>query len=148
MAVSALSTSLKGADSYSTKWHQKRIHRKLDDRDDVLDEGIQILESHDPSVLPLISSITGLNGSKAATVSAVSIAVGGAGCDSDSTITLVVGAASIALDTPGTNTVDVAAAGVTALDTLVNSATAGDILPIYLRVDGVLCPVVTLSVIA
>jgi len=148
MAVSATAKSLINADSYSTKWHQKRIHRKLDDRDDVLDEALQIIESHDTSALPLISSISGLNGSKAATVSSVAIAVGGAGCTSASTITLVVGSASIALDPPGTNTVAVAAGGVTALDTLFNSAAVGDILPIYLRVDGVLCPVVTLSVIA
>lgn len=148
MAVSATAKSLINADSYSTKWHQKRIHRKLDDRDDVLDEALQIIESHDTSALPLISSISGLNGSQAATVSAVSFAVGGAGCTSTSTITLVVGSTSIALDTPGTNTVAVAAAGVTALDTLVDAASVGDIVPIYLRVDGVLCPVVTLSVIA
>lgn len=148
MAVSALSSALKGASSYATKWHTKRIHRKLDDRDDVLDEALQIIESHDTSALPLISAITGLSGSKAATITAVTFGIGGAGCTSASTITLVVGSSSIALDTPGSNTVAVAAAGITALNTLIDDAgtTVGTLLPIYLRVDGVLCPVVTLLV--
>ena len=150
MAVSATAKSLINADSYSTKWHQKRIHRKLDDRDDVLDEALQILESHDTSALPLITKVEGLVGSKASTITAVTFTVGGASCDADSTITLTVGGVTIGLDTPGTGTVAVSAAGITALNTFVDDpSTAVDtMVPVYLRVDGVLCPVISLYIMS
>ena len=143
MAVSATAKSLVNADSYSTKWHQKRIHRKLDDRDDVLDEALQILESHDASALPFITSATGIDLASTGNASGptVAFAIGGAGCTAASSATLVVGSTSVDV-TAGTNevTVDVDAD----FQAVMNAGSAGDILPLYLRVDDVLCPVLTL----
>ncbi len=150
MAVSATSKALLGAAGYSTKWHQKRIHRKLDDRDDVMDEALEIIESYDPTVLPLIEKIVGISGSKGATMGGVTFHIGGVGCTSASTITLAVGGTSIALDTPGADTVAVSSAGLTALNALIDAGTTttGSILAVYLRVDNVLCPPFTFTVVS
>ena len=142
MAVSATAKSLINADSYSTKWHQKRIHRKLDDRDDVLDEALQILESHDASALPFISSATGIDLASSTNASAsVTFVIGGAGCTAASSATLVVGATSVDV-TAGTNEVTVDTDG--DFQAVMNAGSAGNILPVYLRVDDVLCPALTL----
>lgn len=144
MAVSATAKSLINADSYSTKWHQKRIHRKLDDRDDVLDEALQILESHDTSALPRITSITGFSTSTGSGgTSSGTLTVGGAGCSATSTVTLTIGATAVDV-TAGDNevTVDTDAD----VDAVMAAATAGDFLPVYLVVDGVLCPPMSLLV--
>lgn len=145
MAVSATAKSLINASSYSNKWHQKRIHRKLDDRDDVLDEALQILESHDTTALPVISSATGIDSSATGNAStSVTFAIGGAGCTATSSATLVVGATSVDV-TAGTNEVTVDTDG--DFQAVMNAGSAGDILPVYLRVDDVLCPVITLLLI-
>ena len=148
MAVSATAKSLINADSYSTKWHQKRIHRKLDDRDDVLDEALQILESHDASALPRITSITGFSTSNGSggTASA-SLAVGGAGCTASSTVSLTIGATTIANISAGTNSVTITTTtGDAEVDAVMAAASVGDFLPVYLVVDGVLCPPLSLLV--
>lgn len=141
MAVSATAKSLINADSYSTKWHQKRIHRKLDDRDDVLDEALQIIESHDAAALPFISSATGIDLASSSNASVPVFAIGGAGCTAASSATLVVGSTSVDV-TAGTNEVTVDTAG--DFQAVMNAGSAGDILPLYLRVDDVLCPAITL----
>ena len=149
MAVSATAKSLINSDSYSNKWHQKRIHRKLDDRDDVLDEALQILESHDASALPRIVSITGFATSTGGGSSAAVITVGGAGCTATSTVSLTIGATTIANITAGTNTVTADnTAGEVEVDAVMAAASAGDFLPVYLVVDSVLCPVMSLLVTA
>lgn len=150
MAVSATSVALQGAANFSTKWNTKRIHRKLDDRDDVLDEALQLLEEHDTSVFPVVTKIAGLDlsiGSAAA--SAVQFTIGGAGCTATSTVTLTVGAATIAA-TPGTNVVDVDAGplGIVALNAVVSGGAVSDLVPVYLRIDGVLCPTLTFALLA
>jgi hypothetical protein len=148
MAVSATAKSLINADSYSTKWHQKRIHRKLDDRDDVLDEALQIIESHDASALPRMTGMTGFGLSQASPgSSSATLTVGGAGCTAASTVTLVLGATSIDV-TAGVNEVTVDTDG--DVDTVIAATTAGgkDVVPVYLTVDGVLCPVITLITLA
>jgi len=141
MAVSATAKSLINADSYSTKWHQKRIHRKLDDRDDVLDEALQILESHDASALPFISSATGIDLSSSGNSSTPVFAIGGAGCSASSSATLVVGSTSVDV-TAGNNEVTVDTA--TDFRAVMDAGSPGNILPVYLRVDDVLCPALTL----
>jgi hypothetical protein len=144
MAVSASSTALKSAAGYSNKWHQKRIHRKLDDRDDVLDEALQLIEEHDTSVFPVVTAITGFSTSKGSGgTSSGALSVGGAGCTASSTVTLTIGATDVDV-TPGTNTVAVDTDA--DVDAVMAAATVGDHLPVYLRVDGVLCPVLTLKV--
>lgn len=151
MAVSATAKSLTNADSYSTKWHTKRIHRKLDDRDDVLDEALQIIESHDTAALPYISGFSGaLNYNSVSQTSGtalLTIAIAGSGCTATSTVTCILGTESIAPASinPGTNSVQVTMPdmgdwGTTPAD--------GDLVPVYLRIDGVLCPVITFECIA
>jgi hypothetical protein len=150
MAVSATAKSLINSDSYSTKWHQKRIHRKLDDRDDVLDEALQIIEEHDPSAFPHISNVacnvasgsTGYNDiSETGGTFILTFTVGGAGCTAASTITCVVGSQAATLVTPGANTV---ACTIPDMADWAVSPAADTLVPVYLRVDGVLCPVMTL----
>lgn len=142
MAVSATAKSLLNADSYSTKWHQKRIHRKLDDRDDVLDEALQIIESHDASALPRITGIANLSlASSSNSSTSVSFTIGGAGCTATSTATLVMGATTVAVSC-GTNAVTPDADA--DVEAVMDAGSTGTILPVYLTVDGVLCPVLTL----
>lgn len=142
MAVSATAKSLINADSYSTKWHQKRIHRLLDDRDDVLDEALQILESHDASALPRITGITGLSLASSTNASAdVTFSIGGSGCEATDTVTLVIGSTTLAV-TVAANSVEITTDG--DITTLLDAGSAGTILPVYLTVAGVLCPVITL----
>jgi hypothetical protein len=137
--------SIRGATNFSTKWHTKRIHRKLDDRDDVLAEAFQILEEHDTAVFPVISSIVGFSASQAGSTTGGTINVNGAGCDASSTVSLVIGGTSIAV-TAGANVVTVDVDG--DVDAVIAAAAVGAILPVYLRVDGVLCPTVSLIVTA
>lgn len=154
MAVSATAKSLLNADSYSTKWHQKRIHRKLDDRDDVLDEALQIIESHDASALPLIATMLPSQATAtwtsvgSTTTFTLTFAIGGAGCTADSVITCVIGAETMAgaKVVAGANEVVVTVTG--GLDGFTATPTALMIVPIYLRVDGVLCPVLTFDALA
>ena len=142
MAVSATSKALLGAAGYSTKWHQKRIHRKLDDRDDVLDEALQIIESHDASALPRITGIASLSlASSTNSSTGVSFTIGGAGCTAASTATLVMGATTVAVSC-GTNVVTPDADA--DVEAVMDAGSTGTILPVYLTVDGVLCPVLTL----
>lgn len=146
MAVSATAKSLINADSYSTKWHQKRIHRKLDDRDDVLDEALQIIESHDTAALPYISAFSGATDydsvSQTGGTALLTIAIAGAGCTAASTVTCIVGTESIGSGSiaPGTNEVQVTIPDMGDWGT---TPAAGDLVPVYLRIDGVLCPVIT-----
>jgi hypothetical protein len=154
MAVSATSKALLGAAGYSTKWHQKRIHRKLDDRDDVVDEALQLIEEHDATVFPVIKEI--LPSQAIATYSSVgstttftlTFSIGGTGCTATSAVTCVIGGESLAAGkvVPGTNSVVVTItdglAGFTA------TPTALSLVPIYLRIDNVLCPVLCFQAIA
>lgn len=142
MAVSATAKSLINADSYSNKWHQKRIHRKLDDRDDVLDEALQIIESHDASALPRITAIANLSlASTSNSSTGCAFTIGGAGCAAASTATLVIGSTAVDV-TCGTNSVepDLDAD----VEAVMDAGSTGTILPVYLTVDGVLCPIITL----
>ena len=154
MAVSATAKSLINADSYSTKWHTKRIHRKLDDRDDVLDEALQIIESHDTGALPFVQTMlpsvapatwTSVGSSASFTLT---FAIGGAGCTSASTVTCVIGEETIAggsvVPTADTVTVTISAG----LDGFSATPTANMVVPIYLRIDGVLCPVIAFTALA
>jgi len=154
MAVSATSTALKKAASYATKWHTKRIHRKLDDRDDVLDEAFQLLEEHDTSAFPFIKTI--LPSVAIATAYSVgsttsfdlTFAIGGAGCAASDTATCVIGGESIAAGkiVEGTNQVVVTITG--GLAGFTATPTALSMVPIYLRINNVLCPVLSFQSIA
>ena len=152
MAVSATSKALLGAAGYSTKWHQKRIHRKLDDRDDVIDEALEIIEDFDTSVYPYISAIVGLAGREytfnASGAIGFEVHVAGKGLAATDTVTAVLGGV-----TAGTVTIDVSASKVTlsfaggAAAFTYNGGTsaAGDIVPLYVRVNNVLLPTINIT---
>jgi hypothetical protein len=151
MAVSATSAALQGASSYSTKWHQKRIHRKLDDRDDVIDEALEIIEDFDTAIYPYIAKITGATNynsvGQTGGEAALTIEIGGKGCTSADTITVVFGTESIAADkinksVANTLTVTISDMGDWGSGDV---PTAGDSVPLYIRINNVLLPVVSVT---
>jgi len=52
-----MSKSIEAVPTYSTRWHQQRINRRLDDRDNVIKEAMELLENHDATVMPAISAM-------------------------------------------------------------------------------------------
>ena len=152
MAVSAISSALQGAASYSTKWHQKRIHRKLDDRDDVLDEALEIIEDFDVSVYPYIVAIEGFTGGELAASGSgaigLNVHVAGKPLAATDTITAVLGGVSGTVTYVSATEVSVSFAGGAQAFTYNGGATnaaAGDIVPLYVRVNSVLLPTVNVT---
>jgi|SaaInlStandDraft_3_1057020.scaffolds.fasta_scaffold04064_2 hypothetical protein len=155
MSVSApTSAAVAAVPDVGDKWHRKRVMSKLDDRDSVLEEGIQLVEEWDAAVYPFISNLTPPEAPGATKYNDVAatgsdfdlvFAIGGAGCTASSTVTCTVGSESIGSGsiTPGTNTITVTVPDMADWTT---SPAANDIVSIYLRIDNVLCPVVSLPV--
>ena len=150
MAVSAISKALLNAGSYSTKWHQKRIHRKLDDRDDVLDEALEIIEDFDTAVYPYIVAVEGLVGGELGSSGTgdivIRVHVAGKALAATDTITAVLGGVSGTVTYVSATEVTVTFAGGAAAFTY-NGGTiqAGDIVPLYVRVNSVLLPTINIT---
>jgi hypothetical protein len=125
------------------QWHQKRVNRKLDGRDQVLEEAIQLLEERDSAVYPVITAVRGFNPSKGAAGTDVVVLLSGL-CTASSTVTCSIGATAIPTPAAGTNQVTLPAAEV---DAAVDAATLGDLLTITLRVDNMFCPSVILPAV-
>lgn len=153
MPVSApTSAAVAAVSDVGEKWHRKRVMSKLDDRDSVLEEAIQLVEEFDVAVYPVISNIAPSIAAGSGGYNDVSetggdfdlvFTIGGAGCSASSVVSCVVGSEAIDSGsiTPGTNTVTVTVPDMADWTT---SPTAGDLVPVYLRIDNVLCPVVSL----
>ena len=153
MPVSApTSVAVAAVSDVGDKWHRKRVMSKLDDRDSVLEEAIQLVEEFDVAVFPHISNLApsiaaGTEGyndvSETGGEFDLVFTIGGAGCTASSVVTCVVGSESIAADdiVPGTNTVTVTVPDMADWTT---TPAANALVPIYLRIDNVLCPVMTL----
>jgi hypothetical protein len=146
MAVSATAKSLLNAAGYSNKWHTKRIHRKLDDRDDVIDEALQLLEEKDTSVFTYISSIAGWDATaqSRASATAITLVITTAGPTiAATTITAILGGESGAITIDSATQMTIVFTGGLAGFGVVPAV--DDLLPLYIRVDNVLLPVVNLA---
>lgn len=124
------------------QWHQKRVNRKLDDRDQVLEEAIQLVEEWDSSVYPVIDTVSGFDPSIAAS-SAVTIGVGGAGCAADDTVVVTLGGETVA-NTPGADSITLAGA---AVQTAITAVGAGPQPVLLVRINNVMCPPVLLAAV-
>lgn len=146
MAVSATAKSLLNASNYSTKWHQKRIHRKLDDRDDVIDEALQIVEEYDTAVYPSIVRVSGWDGTaqSAASATAITLVVTVSGASiTGTTITSVLGGEAGVVTIGSATQMTIVWAG--GLAGFAATPAPDDLLALYIRVDNVLLPAPTLA---
>ena len=77
----ATSKTLQGATSYDSRWHTQRINRRLDDRDNLVAEALQLVEQWDTTSLPTIVGLSGVDPSVGAGggSTGVTLTVGGAG---------------------------------------------------------------------
>jgi hypothetical protein len=128
------------------QWHQKRVSRKLDDRDQVLEEAIQLVEEYDTAVYPYIVKFSGWDAaaqSVTGTSSIVLVLTFAGTSITGATITATLGGESgsvaIGSGTQATITWAGGLAGFTAVPT------AGDVLMLYVRVNDVLVPVPALA---
>jgi len=123
------------------RWHQKRIHRRLDDRDAVLDAALETVENWDPAVFPVITKVAGFDPSKASSDDTMTVSIGGADFSAGSSITAVLGTTSLTVTkNVGAQTLDL-----TGVNAVVDAATVGDQLMLLVRIDNVLCPPVTMT---
>jgi len=147
MPSAPTSKAVLAAPSSPSRWHQKRLHRRLDDRDSVLEAAIQLVEEWDPAVFPSISKVAGFVYNKSGGASDVVISIVGADFTADSLITVTLGGTSV------TPTKDVGAQTITLPGAAVNAITdsasnpIGTQLMLMVRIDGVLCPPVAMTVL-
>lgn len=126
------------------QWHRKRVSRKLDDRDQVLEEAIQLVEEWPAATYPYVKSMslaTSAGGVQAP--GTIVIAGDGVATATASDITVSVNGADLTISsyTDSTGTIAVSDWDQTALS-------AGVTVVFYVRVDNVLCPPVSLTVVA
>ena len=133
--------------SVGDKWHLKRLHRRLDNRDEVLEAALQLIEEWDPAVFPAISKIVGFAYNKSASASDVVLSVVGADFTAGSAITVTLGGTEV------TPTRNVGAQTLTLPGAAVNTITddaanpIGTQLMLMVRIDNVLLPPVAMTVI-
>lgn len=130
------------------QWHRKRVSRKLDDRDQVLEEAIQLVEEYDTAVYPYIVKFSGWDATAQSVGSPgtgdIVLVLTFAGTSiTGATITATLGgeSGSVVIDSGTQATITWAGglAGFTAVPT------AGDVLMLYVRVNDVLVPVPALA---
>jgi hypothetical protein len=130
------------------RWHQKRIHRRLDDRDTVLDAALETVENWDSAVFPAVTKVTGFAYNKASGASNVDVFVTGAAFTDDSVVQVTLGGTAIT-----GLTLNVAQQRITLPGAQVNTITDDALNPIgtqlmlMVRIDGVLCPPVAMTVL-
>jgi len=123
------------------RWHQKRIHRRLDDRDAVLDAALESVENWDSAVFPVITKVAGFDPSQASTDDSITVSIGGVDFVAGSTITAVLGSTSLTV----VKNVGAQTLALTGVNAVVDAASVGDQLMLMVRIDNVLCPPVTLT---
>jgi hypothetical protein len=141
MPSAPTSKAVLGVPSVSDKWHLKRLHRRLDNRDEVLEAALQLIEEWDGGVFPVITRVAGFDPSKLSTDNDMVVSIGGADFTAGSTVTAVLGTTEL------TVTRDVVAQTLTlvGVNPIVDGAALGDQLVLMIRIDNVLCPPVTLA---
>jgi len=146
MPATPTSKAVLAAPNVTSQWHLKRLHRRLDDRDSVLETALQLIEEWDSAVFPAISKVSGFQPDLSEAASNVVVAIGGAGCASTDTITVTLGGTAVpdADIIKGTNLVTLVGARV---KTILTALAAGAAPVLAIRINNVLCPPVLLPVI-
>lgn len=128
------------------KWHRKRVNRKLDDRDSVLEEAIQLVEEYDVAVYPYVVKVAGWDAtaqSRASAADVVLVLTCAGPALTGATITALLGGESgtVVIDTATQMTITWAGglAGFSSVPAV------DDLLMLYVRVDDVLVPVPSLA---
>jgi hypothetical protein len=143
MPATPTSKAVLAAPNVTSQWHLKRLHRRLDDRDSVLETALQLIEEWDAAVFPVIAKVAGFEPSKAATSGNVTVSISGADFTADSVVTATLGTTALTVTkNAGAQTLTLAGAGI---ETAVNAASPGDQLVLLVRIDNVLCPPVALT---
>lgn len=135
------SKAVLGVPSVSDKWHLKRLHRRLDNRDEVLEAALQLIEEWDGGVFPVITKVAGFDPSKASSDDDMVVSIGGADFTAGSTVTAVLGTTELTV----TKNVGAQTLTLAGVDAIVNAATIGDQLMLMVRIDNVLCPPVAMT---
>lgn len=146
MPAAPTSKAVLAVPSVGERWHQKRLHRRLDDRDSVLESSIQLVEEWDSAVFPIIARVSGFQPDLSEAASNVVVAIGGSGCVSTDTITATLGGTTVPAGdiTKGTNSITLTGARV---KTILTALAAGAAPVLAIRINNVLCPPVLLPVI-
>lgn len=141
MPFAPTSKAVLAVPSVGDKWHLKRLHRRLDNRDEVLESALQLIEEWAPGAFPVITKVAGFDPSQTTADDSITVSIGGVDFSASSPITAVLG------DTSLTVTKDVGAQTLTltkVADALA-AASVGDQLMLMVRIDNVLCPPVTMT---
>jgi hypothetical protein len=131
------SKAVQAVPSVAQLWERKRLHRRLDGRDAVLEKALQIIEEWDPAVFPHISRISGYEPSIGGTPANLIATIGGSGCVAGDTVVASLGGQSLTASVTTANVVTITAASV--LDAI-TAITAGKSPVLVIRVNNVLCP--------
>lgn len=143
MPVSApTSVAVAAVSDVGDKWHRKRVMSKLDDRDSVLEEAIQLVEEWDVAAFPTIDQVDGFDPSIGGGAD-VTLTIGGSGCVAADTVTVILGGETVA-NTPGTNSIVLANAAVV---TAITAIGAGPQPALVVRINNVMCPPVLLAAV-
>jgi hypothetical protein len=140
MPSAPTSKAVLGVPSVEDKWHIKRLHRRLDNRDEVLEAALQLIEEWGGEVFPVITRVAGFNSTKGSLDDSITVSIGGADFTADSTVTAVLGTADLTV----TKNVGAQTLALTGVSDVVEEATLGDQLMLMVRIDNVLCPPVTM----
>jgi hypothetical protein len=126
--------------SVGDKWHLKRLHRRLDNRDEVLEAALQLIEEWAPDAFPVITKVAGFNPSKTTADDSITVSIGGVDFSASSAITAVLGTTSLAVaKNVGPQTLTL-----TGVAVALAAAAVDDQLMLMVRIDNVLCPPVTM----
>jgi hypothetical protein len=127
--------------SVGDKWHLKRLHRRLDNRDEVLEAALQLIEEWDSAVFPVITKVVGFDPSQGSADNSITVSIGGVDFSASSVITAVLGTTSLTV----TKDVGAQTLALTGVNAVVDAAAIGDQLMLMVRIDNVLCPPVTMT---
>jgi hypothetical protein len=140
MPSAPTSKAVLGVPSVEDKWHIKRLHRRLDDRDEVIQAALQLLEEWDSAVFPVITKVAGFDSSQGSSGNSITVSIGGADFTADSTVTAVLGTVALTV----TKNAGAQTLALTGVNAVVDAAAIGDQLMLMVRIDNVLCPPVTM----
>lgn len=146
MPTAPTSKAVLAVPSVGDKWHLKRLHRRLDNRDEVLEAALQLIEEWDPVVFPVINRVNGYQPDLSEAASDLVVRLGGSGCTTTSSVTVSIGGSTVPAGdiTLAANRVTIAGAQV---KTILTALGAGALPVLSIRVNNVLCPPVLLSVL-
>jgi hypothetical protein len=138
--------SLLAVPTVGTQWHQKRVHQKLDDRDSVLAEAVQLVEEWDAAVFPYVVKVNGWDAAAQSVAGTGNIVLvltcAGPTLVGATVSALLGGKAGTVVINSATQMTITWTGGLAGFGTV---PAADDMLMLYVRVDNVLMPVPALA---